>query len=76
MSETTPIMRASARAAKIMNDWSESKKAYARRVMAARRCQCCGEQTELTCGESRFGPETWACSDCWNPVAKKGETHD
>lgn len=31
------------------------------------KCQCCGEEAELTCGPSRFGEETWACSECWNP---------
>lgn len=30
-------------------------------------CQCCGEVAKLICGPSRFGEETWACDECWNP---------
>jgi hypothetical protein len=30
-------------------------------------CQCCSTVAELSCGPSRFGPETWACADCWEP---------
>jgi hypothetical protein len=30
-------------------------------------CQCCGNVTPLICGPSRFGEETWACVECWNP---------
>ncbi len=30
-------------------------------------CQCCGETKDLKCGPSRFGAETWACADCWEP---------
>jgi hypothetical protein len=30
-------------------------------------CQVCGEVADLKCGPSRFGAETWACSDCWEP---------
>jgi hypothetical protein len=28
-------------------------------------CQCCSTVAELSCGPSRFGPETWACAECW-----------
>lgn len=28
-------------------------------------CQCCGTVAELACGPTRFGPETWACAECW-----------
>ena len=30
-------------------------------------CQCCGETADLKCGPSRFGAETWACAECWEP---------
>lgn len=30
-------------------------------------CQVCGETANLKCGPSRFGNETWACKDCWQP---------
>lgn len=30
-------------------------------------CQVCGETADLKCGPSRFGNETWACKDCWQP---------
>jgi hypothetical protein len=33
-------------------------------------CQCCGETKDLKCGPSRFGAETWACADCWDPDGK------
>ena len=32
-----------------------------------RACQVCGETSDLKCGPSRFGAETWACKDCWEP---------
>jgi hypothetical protein len=28
-------------------------------------CQYCGTVADISCGPSRFGPETWACTDCW-----------
>jgi hypothetical protein len=31
-------------------------------------CQCCSTVTHLICGPSRFGEETWACDECWNPA--------
>lgn len=34
-------------------------------------CEVCGETATLSCGPSRFGPDTWACKTCWNP----DETH-
>lgn len=39
-------------------------------------CQCCGEVTKLFCGPSRFGDETWACDECWNPVSDHERARD
>lgn len=37
-------------------------------------CQLCGEVAPLTCGPSRFGPETLACDQCWNPSETSSHT--
>ena len=34
-------------------------------------CQLCGQISDLKCGPSRFGHETWACDECWNPGASQ-----
>lgn len=35
------------------------------------KCQCCGTETQLFNAPSRFGEETWACDECWNPDGDK-----
>jgi hypothetical protein len=40
------------------------------------RCQCCGFVAQLFNAPSRFGEETWACDECWNPDGDKcGKDH-
>lgn len=53
-------------------EYEDVEAAYRAMVAAAvsstqRACQVCGETSDLKCGPSRFGAETWACKDCWEP---------
>jgi predicted RNA-binding Zn-ribbon protein involved in translation (DUF1610 family) len=53
-------------------EYEDVEAAYRAMVAAAvsstqRACQVCGETADLKCGPSRFGAETWACKDCWEP---------
>ena len=46
--------------------WTEAKQGLS--VSSEQReaaCQCCGTVAKLCSGPSRFGPETWACAECW-----------